>query len=77
MARAQLVFLRRLSGTHHVSQRLVRGVGDPHRRQVTLAVAARQLQGIAPIRLHAIAGFIGTKVGATTSHRTPSAVSCQ
>ena len=57
MARAQLVFLRRLSGTHHVSQRLVRGGGDPHRRQVTRAVAARQLQGIAPIRLHAIAGF--------------------
>ena len=47
--------IRRLA--HHVSQCLVRGVGDPHRRQVARAVAARQLQSIAPIRLHAIAGF--------------------
>ena len=42
MARAQLIFLRRLSGTHHVSQRFVRGVGHPHRRQGTCAVAPCQ-----------------------------------
>ena len=45
MARAQLIFLRRLAGAYHVPQRLVRGVRDPHRRQVARAVAPCQFSG--------------------------------
>ena len=44
MARAQLIFLRRLSGAHHVPSRLVRGVGDPHGRQAATAVTPCQLR---------------------------------
>ena len=57
MARAQLIFLRRLAGAYHVPQRLVRGVRDPHRRQVARAVAPCQFQGVAPIRLDTVAGL--------------------
>lgn len=39
--RAQLILLRRLPGAHQVTQRLVRGVRYPHRRQVTGPIAPR------------------------------------
>jgi hypothetical protein len=55
--RAQLILLCRPPGTHQVAQRLVRGVWDPHRRQITGPVAPRQLGRIAPVRLDAIAGL--------------------
>ena len=57
MARAQLIFLRRLAGADHVPQGLMRGVRDPHRCQVARAVAPRQLLGVAPIRLDTVAGL--------------------
>ncbi len=47
--RSQFVFLRRLPGAHHVSERFVRRVGHPHRRQVagcgSCAPASRRLAG--------------------------------
>ncbi len=57
MAGAQLVLLRRLSSSHQIPQRFVRGVRHPHGRQVSGAVTPRELLGIASIRLHPIAGL--------------------
>jgi len=45
------------ASSHQIAQRLVVGVGDPHRCKIAGTIAARQFRGIAPIRLDAIAGF--------------------
>src|SRR5581483_1270971 len=51
----QLVLLRRLSGAHHVSERLVRGVRHPYCRQIPAPIAARQLLCVSAVRLDPIA----------------------
>src|SRR5206468_2899147 len=50
----QLVLFGRLPRPHQVPQRLVRRVRHPHRRQVTAAVAPRQLFRVPPVRLYPI-----------------------
>ncbi len=54
-ARAQLVSLGRLARTHQIAPRLVRPVGDPHRREIPCLVAARQLAGVAAMGLDPLA----------------------
>jgi len=54
MPRAQLILLGRLPLPHQISQRLGGLIGDPHRRQISVAVTARQLQRVPPVRLHPI-----------------------
>ena len=57
VSRAQLIALGRLPCTHQVAQSLVRRIRYPHRRELPGAVAARQLFGVAPIRLDPIPGL--------------------
>ena len=77
MTRAELVFLGGLAGTDHVTQRFVRGIGNPHGGEIAGSVAAGQFLGVAAAGLNAVSGLGGTSVGAITSQATPSWVSCQ
>src|SRR6059036_708210 len=52
---AQLVLLRGLARTDEISQRFVRGVGHPDRRQIAAAKAAGQALRVAAVRLDAVA----------------------
>jgi hypothetical protein len=58
MPRLELVLLGRFPGAHEVAQGM-RSIGDPHRGERARAVAVRQLDGVAPIRLHPVAGLGG------------------
>ena len=55
VARPQMVFLRGLPRADEVPQRLVGGIGHPHRRQIARPITARQLQCVPPIGFHPIA----------------------
>ena len=78
LSRPSLVSLRRFTRTHQVAQRLVLGIGNPHRRQVPSPQRTRQLLRVAPVRLPlGRPRFIGISVGATAEQRTPSFAICQ
>jgi len=53
----QLILLGRRAGSHQIPQRLVFLVRHPDRSQIPRPIAARQLHGVPPIRLHPIPGF--------------------
>jgi hypothetical protein len=53
--RATLVLFRRRARAHQISQRLVRGIGHPHRRECAALVALGQLLRVAPVRLDLLA----------------------
>jgi hypothetical protein len=53
----QLILLGSFARTHQISKRLGAFVRNPHCRQITGSVTARQFLGIAAIGLHAVASF--------------------
>src|SRR5579862_287495 len=54
---SQLILSGVFPGTQQVAQSFMGGVRHPYWRKITGAIAARQLYGIAAIRLHAVTGF--------------------
>ena len=74
---AMLILPGIFARSHQVPQRFMRGVGNPHRREVASTITARQFRRISAICLHPIAGFDRHQRGAITAHGTPSVVSCQ
>src|SRR6266568_8274896 len=61
MARAELILFSRFPGTHQITQRFVRGIWNPDRRQIASAVTTRQFLGVAAIGLHPVAGLGGNQ----------------
>jgi hypothetical protein len=59
VARTKLILLGGFPRSHQISQRFVRGVGYPNRRQLTGAITTRQLLGVAAIGLHPVTGLGG------------------
>ncbi len=55
MPSLELVLLGRLPRPDKIPQRLMLGIRHPHRREVSRAVAARQLDGVPPVGLHSVA----------------------
>ena len=77
MPRAELIALRGFARPHQIPQGFMRGVRHPHRGQVVRPIAPHQFQRVPAIGLHPVARFHRSKLGATTSHPTPSGASCQ
>ena len=57
--RAALVLFRCGSSPHQVAQRFMRGVGNPHRREQSAAVALGKLERVTAIRLDALVRLFG------------------
>jgi hypothetical protein len=57
LSRSVLISFRRLSGSHQVSQRFMRGIGNSHRGKVTCSLTPHQLLSVPAIGLHSISGL--------------------
>ena len=77
LSRPLLILLGILARPHQIPQRFMRGIGNPHRRQIAGAITARQLLGIAAIGLDPIARLDRHQRGSDHFTATPSCVNCQ
>src|SRR5579864_5447142 len=57
MSRAVLILPGVLACSHQVAQGLTGSIGNPHRRQITGAITARQFRSVPAIGLHPVAWF--------------------
>ena len=63
LTRSLLIFSGIPTSSDQIADRFVRRRGDPHRRQITGSVTARQFLCVPPIRLHFVAGFHWDQAG--------------
>jgi len=61
LALALEILLRRQAGAREVAHGLMPLVGHPHSRELAGAQQLGEADGIAPVCLHAVAGFLGDK----------------
>jgi hypothetical protein len=61
------------TGAHQIAHRLMLGIRNPHRRQLTRPMQPRQTGRIPPIGLNPAPARFGISDGATTTHSCPSA----